>query len=155
LSLAVSPDTTHTLMKVEVRVPEWGAHAFSHFRPGSRAAHSYQKPKQRGGIATDYISSGARLERQGKNLLFDELVAVINIDNLGVEGRPLLELFGSAGLITRIALGAVPGFATRHYLLSELVRGIEKYAPLTLRLVDDEATLLMSTLHIDYGRQDI
>jgi hypothetical protein len=21
-------------MKVEVRVPEWGAHAFTHFRPG-------------------------------------------------------------------------------------------------------------------------
>src|SRR5205807_1633677 len=74
LSLAVAPDTTHTLMKVEVRVPEWGAHAFTHFRPGVRAAHSYQRPKQRGGIATDYICSGARLERQGKSLLFDELI---------------------------------------------------------------------------------
>jgi hypothetical protein len=155
LSLPVFPDTTHTLMKVEVRVPEWGAHAFSHFRPGFRAARSYQKAKQRGGIATDYISAGARLERQGKNLLFDELIAVINIDSNGLEGRPSLELFGSTGLITRVGLGAVPGFAARHYLLSELVPGGEKHGPLTLRLLDEQATLLMSTLHVDYGRRDI
>jgi hypothetical protein len=155
LSLAVSPDTTHTLMKVEVRVPEWGAHAFTHFRPGVRAAHSYQRPKQRGGIATDYISSGGRLELQGKNLLFDELIAVINIDDQGLEGRPLLELFGATGLVARIPLGSVPAFACRHYLLSELAAGISKNGFLTLRLIDEQATLLMSTLHIDYGRRDI
>lgn len=155
LSLAVSPDTTHTLMKIEVRVPEWGAHAFSHFRPGFRAARSYQKPRQRGGVATDYISSGARLERNGTGLLLDELIAIINIDDKGLEGRPSLELFGPTGLRARIALGAVPGFACRHYLLSELVAGISENGPLTLRLVDEQATLLMSTLHIDHGRRDI
>ena len=155
LSLAVSPDTTHTLMKVEVRVPEWGAHAFTHFRPGVRAAHSYQRPKQRGGIATDYISSGGRLERQGPNLLFDELIAVINIDDQGLEGHPLLELFGATGLIAQIPLGSVPPFACRHYLLSELADGISKNGLLTLRLIDAQATLLMSTVHIDYRRRDI
>ena len=155
LSLAVSPDTTHTLMKMEVRVPEWGAHAFTHFRPGFRAARSYQKPKQRGGIATDYIASGARLERQGKTVLLDVLMGVLNIDSQGIQGRPVLELFGGQGLLTQITLGAIPGFAGRHYLLSELAPDIDKYGPFTLRLIDEEATLLMSIVHIDHGRRDI
>ncbi|MGH9969360.1 MAG: hypothetical protein ACREBG_16385 [Pyrinomonadaceae bacterium] len=155
ISLAVHPDTTHTLMKVEVRVPEWGAHAFTHFRPGLQSARHYQKPKQRGGIVTDYITSGARLERRGNELFFDELIAVINIDDRGIEGQPVLELFGSSGLLTRIALGSVPGFACRHYLLSDLDPGVSKYGPLTLRLLDEEAALLMSILHIDYVRRDI
>lgn len=155
VSVAVSPDTTHTLLKVEVRVPEWGAHAFTHFRPGLRAARLYQKPKQRGGLATDYIGSGARLERQGKDLLFDEVIAVINIDDKGLEGRPSLELFGSTGLVARVPLGVLPGFACRHYLLSELLPGISRKGVLTLRLLDAQATLLMSTVHIDYRRRDI
>lgn len=155
VSLAVNPDITHTLMKVEVRVPEWGAHAFTHFRPGLNSARAYQKPKQRGGIVTDYITSGARLERRGNELLLDELIAVINIDGQGIEGRPTLELFGSSGLLTRIALGSVPGFACRHYLLSEIIPSVTKYGPLTLRLVDEQAALLMSILHIDYVRRDI
>jgi len=155
LSLAVSPDTTHTLMKMEVRVPEWKAHAFTHLRPGFRSARSYQKPKQRGGLATDYIASGAQLERRENALLLDELICVLNIDGQGIEGRPVLELFGPTGLISRLTLGAVPGFAGRQYLLSELAPGINKYGPLTLRLVDQETTLLMSILHIDYLRRDI
>ncbi len=155
ISLAVTPDITHTLMKIEVRVPEWEAHAFTHFRPGLHSARSYQKAKQRGGVVTDYITSGARLERRGKELLFDELIAVVNIDDKGLEGRPVLEMFGSSGLLTRIALGSVPGFACRHYLLSELASGVSQDGPLTLRLVDEEAALLMSILHIDYVRRDI
>ena len=67
----------------------------------------------------------------------------------------MLELFGAAGLLSRIDLGAVPGFAVRHYLLSELAPGVNKYGPFTLRLVDEEATLLMSILHIDHVRRDI
>ena len=155
LALAVSPDTTHTLMKVEVRVPEWGAHAFTHFRPGLNSARGYQRPKQRGGIATDYVTSGARLERRGATLLFDELIGVMNIDDRGIEGQPQLEVFGASGLLTRVPLGAVPSFACRHYLLSELAPGIGAHGLLTLRLVDPQATLLMSILHIDYGRRDI
>lgn len=155
LSLAVAPDSTHTLMKVEVLVPEWGAHAFTHFRPGIRSARSYQEPKQRGGLATDYITSGARLERGGKAILFDELIGVMNIDDRGLEGRPVLEVFGSKGLLARIRLGSLPGFACRHYLLSDLIGGDVNLWPLSLRLVDEQAVLLMSTLHIDHLRHDI
>lgn len=97
----------------------------------------------------------SHLRNINQNLVFDELIAIINIDREGIEGRPWLELFGPSGLITRIELGAVPGLACRHYLLSELAPGVEKYGPLTLRLVDEVATLLMSTLHFDHGRQDI
>jgi len=155
LALAVNPDTTHTLMKIEVRVPEWGAHAFTHLRPGLRSARGYQKPDQRGGIATDYVTSGARLEQRGNEFIFDELIGVMNIDDKGVEGQPQLEVFGYSGLLTRVALGTVPGFACRHYLLSELAPAIGKHGLLTLRLVDTQATLLMSILHIDRGRRDI
>jgi hypothetical protein len=153
LSLAVTPNTNHTLMKVEMLVAEWGAHAFTHFRPGIYNARAYQKPKQRGGLATDYIASGARLEKNGNKISRDEIMGVMNID--GVSGNPTLEIFTSRGLITRIKLGAVAGFACRHYLLSELLSGKIEPNDLSLRLVDEQATLLMSVLHLDYVRRDI
>jgi hypothetical protein len=155
LSLAVAPDTTHTLTKVEVRVPEWGAHAFTHFRPGLQSARGYQKPKQRDGIATDYVTSGARLELVAGGPVYDELIGVMNIDDRGIEGQPVLEIFGSSGLITRVTLGSVPSHAARHYLLSELVPKPGKLGLLTLRLVDAKATLLMSIVHLDYVRRDL
>jgi hypothetical protein len=151
LAVAVSPDTTHTLLKVEVRVPEWNAHAFTHFRPGLRSARSYQKPKERGGLATDYITAGARLMPNQ----FDEILGVINIDDQGIEGEPTLEVFTSRGLVARAKLGAIPPFACRHFLLSELVKEQFKSETLNLRLVDERATLLMSTLHLDYTRRDL
>src|SRR5205085_1372969 len=39
LSLPISPTSNHTLMKVELRVAEWSAFAFTHFRPGLASAH--------------------------------------------------------------------------------------------------------------------
>ena len=155
LSLALAPDSTHTLMKVEINVPEWGAHAFTHFRPGIRAARSYQKPKQRGSLVTDYISSGARLQWRNGKRLFDEIVAVMNIDDRNIQGNPRLELFDARGFIRRVELETIPGFATRHYLLSELIKAPVEPATLTLRLVDEQASLLMSTIHLDYTRRDI
>jgi hypothetical protein len=155
LSLAIAPDSTHTLMKVEIQVPEWGAHAFTHFRPGLRAARGYQKPKQRGGLATDYIISGAHVERLDDRVLFDELIGIINIDDQGVAGEPLLELFNVRGLVTRIQLGPMPGFSTRHYLLSNLIKEPIGSAPVSVRLVDEQATLLMSAVHLDYVRRDL
>jgi hypothetical protein len=155
LGVAVSPDTTHTLLKVEVRVAEWGAFAFTHFRPGLRSARSYQKPKQRGGLATDYIVSGARLVRSKNSAQLDELITVLNIDDQGLEAHPVVELFGARGLITRIQLGAVVPFACRHFLLSKLIEGEANHETLTLRLVDERATLLMSAVHLDYGQRDI
>jgi len=155
LGLAVSPDTTHTLQKVEVRVAEWGAHAFTHFRPGLRSARMYQKPSQRGGLATDYIVSGARLVRTKSGILSDEVIGAINIGDKGTEARPVLELFGSKGLIKRIQLPVIPGFACRHFLLSDLAPGEVETDILTIRMVDEQATLLMSAVHLDYRKRDI
>ena len=155
LAVAVAPDTNHTLLKVEVRVAEWGAYAFTHFRPGLRSARSYQKPKERGGLATDYIASGARVVKTKTAIQADELIGVINIDDQGLEASPQLELFGSRGLVKRIPLGAIPPFACRHFLLSELLAGEVSYEPLSLRLTDPRATLLMSVMHIDHQRRDI
>ena len=155
LAVAVAPDTNHTLLKVEVRVAEWGAYAFTHFRPGLRSARSYQKPKERGGLATDYIASGARVVKSKTAIQFDELIGVINIDDQGLEASPTLELFGSRGLVKRIPLGMIPPFACRHFLISELLAGEVSYEALSLRLTDPRATLLMSVLHIDHQRRDI
>ena len=155
LSLALTPTTNHTLMKVEVSVKEWEAHAFTHFRPGLQSARGYQNSKPRGSLATDYIACGARLERSGTRIVRDEVIAVINIDDKGIAGRPTLEVFAAGGLLGRIELGEVPSFACRHYLLSELSSEKIGGHDLTLRLVDERATLLMSVVHLDYMRRDL
>jgi hypothetical protein len=155
LSLAVAPTTNHTLMKIETSVKEWGAHAFTHFRPGLQSARGYQASSPRGGLATDYIASGARVEKTGNRIVRDEVIGVMNIDDKGVSGRPALEIFTSSGLLTRIDLGEVPAFACRHYLLSELSSGKIGPHDLSLRLVDERATLLMSVVHLDYVRRDL
>jgi hypothetical protein len=155
LSLAVAPTTNHTLMKVETSVKEWGAHAFTHFRPGLQSARGYQASAPRGGLATDYIASGARVERNRGKIVRDEVIGVMNIDDRGIIGRPALEVFTSGGLLTRIELGEVPSFASRHYLLSELSSGKIGPHDLSLRLVDERATLLMSIVHLDYVRRDL
>jgi hypothetical protein len=155
LSLAVAPMTNHTLMKIETSVKEWGAHAFTHFRPGLKSARGYQAAPPRGGLATDYIASGARVERNGNRMVRDEVIGVMNIDDKGISGRPTLEIFTSSGLLTRIDLGDVPGFACHHYLLSELSSGKIGPHDLSLRLVDEQATLLMSVVHLDYVRRDL
>lgn len=155
LSLAITPLSNHTLMKVEVTAVEWNATAFTHFRPGLAAARAYQKPATRAGLATDYIVAGAAVVIKSGKVKRDEIVAVINIDNKNIAGNPTLEVFSSRGLAARVRLGEIPAFSCRHYLLSELLS--EKIAPndLSLRLVDEQATLLMSVLHIDYERRDI
>jgi hypothetical protein len=155
LSLAVAPTTNHTLMKVEMSVREWGAHAFTHFRPGLQSARGYQTPKPRAGLATDYIVSSAQVVQSAKQTTRDEVIGVINIDDKGITGHPALEVFDAGGLLTRIELGEVPAFGCRHYLLSELSSGKIGSADLTLRLVDDHATLLMSVVHLDYARRDL
>jgi hypothetical protein len=155
LSLPISPMSNHTLMKVEVRVKEWGAHAFTHFRPGLAASRAYQKPAQRGRLATDYITSGARLEKKKSKIVRDEIICVINIDDKSISGRPVLEVFSPKGLVTKVPLGDVPAFACRQYLLSDLLTGPIEAADLSLRLVDEQCTILMSIVHIDHARRDI
>jgi hypothetical protein len=88
-------------------------------------------------------------------MIRDEIIAVINIDDKSIAGNPILEIFTSAGLTTRVRLGEVPAFSCRHYLLSTLLSGKIGANDLSLRLVDDQATLLMSVLHIDYQRRGI
>jgi hypothetical protein len=155
LSLAITPLSNHTLMKVEIVAAEWDATTFTHFRPGLAAARAYQKPPARAGLATDYIVAGARLSAKTGKVTCDEVVAVINIDNKSIAGNPTLEVFSSRGLVTRVRLGEVPAFACRHYLLSELLSERMESADLSLRLVDEQATLLMSVLHLDYERRDV
>jgi hypothetical protein len=155
LSLAITPLSNHTLMKVEVAVSEWNARAFTHFRPGLAAARSYQKPVSRSGLGTDYIVAGACLSARENKMVRDEIIAVINIDDKSIAGNPTLEIFTSAGLAARVRLGEVPAFSCRHYLLSSLLSGKIGANDLSLRLVDEQATLLMSVLHLDYQRRDI
>jgi hypothetical protein len=155
LGLAITPNSNHTLMKVEITVREWGASAFTHFRPGLRSARSYQLPEHRGGIATDYVASGARLESKANKILRDEIIGIINIDDKMTTGNPSLEIFDSSGFVGRVKLGQVPAFSCRHYVLSELLSGKTPATDLTLRLVDETAILLMSIVHLDYGRRDI
>jgi len=155
LSLAITPPTNHTLMKVEALVVEWNATAFTHFRPGLAAARAYQKPPMRGGLRTDYIVSGARLTVKSGRKLRDEVIGVINIDDQAISGNPMLEVFSSAGFATRVKLGTLPPFSCRHYLLSTLLSEKIPSQDLSLRLVDEQATLLMSVLHLDYERRDV
>ncbi len=155
LALPISPLANHTLMKAEVRVAEWNAYAFTHFRPGLRAARAYRKPAQREALATDYITSGARVERKGSDVLRDEIVCILNIDDTGIAGLPSLEIFGNNGLLAKVELGEIPGFACRHFLLSQLVGDKIDGKELSLRLVDDEAVMLMSVVHVDHIRKDI
>ncbi|HSE33667.1 MAG TPA: hypothetical protein VLA93_18995 [Pyrinomonadaceae bacterium] len=155
LCLPVAPDTAHTFMKVEVRVPEWEAHAFTHFRPGLRSARSYQKPQQRGGLMTDYLTAGARLQRRGEQILCDEFIGIINIDDRAVAGKPVLEVFGPKGLLKRVQLKSIAPFGCSHFLLSALLPESSYPFPLTMRLVDESATVLMSTVHLDYVRRDL
>lgn len=155
LSLAITPLSNHTLMKVEVVATEWNARAFTHFRPGLAAARAYQKPPSRAGLGTDYIVAGACLSANENKIVRDEIIAVINIDDKSIAGNPTLEIFTSTGLATRVRLGEVPAYSCRHYLLSALLSGKIGTNDLSLRLVDDQATLLMSVLHLDYERRDI
>src|SRR4029453_7043458 len=107
LSLAITPISNHTLMKVEVKATEWNASTFTHFRPGLAAARSYQKPLVREGLGTDYIVSGGCFKTKKNKIVRDEIIAVINIDDKAISGNPTLEIFTSNGLAKRIKLGAV------------------------------------------------
>jgi hypothetical protein len=155
LGVAVAPDISHTMLKLELRVPEWNAFAFTHFRPGLRSARNYQRPAQRGGLATDYIVSGAHLLRQQAKVILDEIIGIINIDDQGIEDNPVIEVFGASGLLHRLTVGNIPAFSCRHFLLSELLKTDSLSGTLSLRLVAQKATLLMSVIHLDYERRDL
>jgi hypothetical protein len=155
LSLAVAPNTNHTLMKVEISVAEWNTQAFTHFRPGLRSARNYQQSKPRGGIATDYIACGARVERASGKIQRDEIINIVNIDDKAIPGHPVLQVFSTSGLLDTIKLNDIPAFGSSHVVLSDRLAKSAEQKDLSLRLIDDQTTLLMSVLHIDYARRDI
>ncbi|MEW6129451.1 MAG: hypothetical protein AB1757_20590 [Acidobacteriota bacterium] len=151
IGIAVSPQTSHVLNKTEVRVLNWNTGAFTHFRPGARGARALQKIAWRGGLASDYLITGANAT-PGVN---DSLLAVFNIDE-DKSGQPTLEVFNSTGIIAQKQLTSLPGLACRYVLLSDLfpqLRG--QRAPFTVRLMDERAVVILSALHIDYQRKDI
>jgi hypothetical protein len=155
IGLATSPQTSHVLMKVEVRIHNWGTAAFSHFRPGAKGARALQGIRGRDGLASDYVVSGVRVQRGAGGLETDCLIGVLNIERDTV-GEPTIEVFDSSGFVTQKRLSDLPGWACRHFLLSEVLPELEKRSgPLTLRLIDQKAVVIMSALHIDYKRRDV
>ncbi|HSE97471.1 MAG TPA: hypothetical protein VLD57_04320, partial [Blastocatellia bacterium] len=156
LGVAVSSRTSHVLNKVEVRVNNWGTSAFSHFRPGSRGARELQSIKSRGGLATDYIVTDARVRRSAAGVENDFLVAVFNIEE-DHAGSPTIEVFGGEGFIARRSLGSLPESACRYFLLSQLFPRLVESGPgpYTLRLIDESAVVTLSALHSDYKKRDV
>jgi hypothetical protein len=156
VAIASSLPTSHVLMKTEVRINNWGTSAFSHFRPGFLSARGLRGIKGRGGLTTDYVVAGVRLHRTVSARAKDALVAVFNMDE-DTPGRPSIEVFGTQGLITRRELDGIAGLACRYFLLSELFPDLcaKDEGPITLRLTDKNAAVIMSALHIDYGLWDV
>ena len=156
IGIGTSPQTSHVLIKIEVRVHNWNTSSFSHFRPGSRAARALQDIPGRAGLASDYVVSGARLKRTAISREADCLIGTLNIEE-NKSGEPTLEVFDSDGYVTSKKLGTIPGLACRHFLLSDLLPdlSLKGAGPLTLRLTDANAVVIMSALHIDYKRRDV
>ncbi len=156
--VATIPPTSHSLMKVEVRATNWGRAAFTHFRPGGAFHKKYRLATERGGLATDYIVSGCQVRGSAAARKRDCLLAVMNIEfEEDHTGAPRIQLFGASGLVAEKALGEFPPMACRHVLLSELFPDLqtEPERPMTLRMLDAGAMLVVSMIHIDYERRDI
>jgi hypothetical protein len=151
---AAIPKTSHSLNKIEVRAVNWGRVAFTHFRPGGAVAKSYRQVESRGGLASDYIVSGAHLIR-GKR---DCLLAIMNIEfEEDHTGTPTIQLFGPDGLAAERRLDDFPPLACRHLLLAELFPQLrsDPAHPFTVRMMVANAITIVSALHIDYERRDI
>jgi hypothetical protein len=155
---ATIPKTSHSLNKVEVRAVNWGRVAMTHFRPGGAVAKSYRQVDRRGGLASDYIVSGAHVIGGARDRKRDCLLAIMNIefedDNTGT---PIVQVFGPQGLAGEKRLADFPPLACRHLLLSDLFPGLQSDPahPFTLRMQVANALMVVSALHIDYERRDI
>ncbi|HEV8385941.1 MAG TPA: hypothetical protein VGQ11_13810 [Candidatus Acidoferrales bacterium] len=156
--VATIPKTSHSLLKVEVRAVNWGRVAFTHFRPGGKSAESYRLADDRGGVATDYIVTDCQVQGPREKRKRDALLAVMNIEfEEKHTGSPRIQLFGPSGLIAEKSLGEFAPLACRHFVLSELFPGVETETgrPCTVRLLDGNAIMIVSALHVDYERRDI
>jgi hypothetical protein len=155
---AAIPKTSHSLNKIELRAVNWGRVAMTHFRPGGAVAKSYRQVDQRGGLASDYIVSGAHVIGGPEARKRDCLLAVMNIEfEDDRTGSPLLQAFGPQGLAAEKSLGDFPPLACRHLLLSSLFPELrsDPAHPFTLRMQAANALMVVSALHIDYERRDI
>jgi hypothetical protein len=155
IGIATSPQTSHVLMKVEVRIHNWATAAFSHFRPGARSGRMLEGVRGRGGLASDYIVTGARLLPASEQMEADSLLGVFNLDQ-NIAGDPVIEAFNKDGFLARKSLGEIPGWGCRHILLSSLFPELvsKGAGPMTLRLYDRRAVVILSAMHIDYKRRD-
>ncbi|HWD00736.1 MAG TPA: hypothetical protein VG456_28465 [Candidatus Sulfopaludibacter sp.] len=151
---ACIPKTSHSLNKIEVRAVNWGRVALTHFRPGGAVAKGYRQVESRGGLASDYIVSGAHIIAQKR----DCLLALMNIEfEDDFTGTPRLQVFGPSGLVAEKQLSDFPPLACRHFLLSELFPGIQSDPahPFTIRMQVPNALMIVSALHLDYTKRDI
>ena len=155
---ATIPKTSHSLNKIELRAVNWGRVAMTHFRPGGAIAKAYRQVEQRGGLASDYIVSGAHVIGTAQSRKRDCLIAIMNIEfEDDFTGTPLLQVFGPQGLAGERKLGDFPPLACRHLLLSDLFPNLQSDPahPFTLRMQAANALMIVSALHIDYDRRDI
>jgi hypothetical protein len=156
--VATIPATSHSLQKVEVMAKEWGRVAFTHFRPGGNTAKAYKDAAGRGGLASDYIVSGAHIIGSAANRKRDCVLALMNIE-FGDDrtGAPKLQLFGPQGLAAEKQLGDFPPLACRHLVLSELFPGVQSDPahPFTVRMQVTSAMMVVSAVHLDYERRDL
>ena len=156
--VATIPKTSHSLNKIEVHAVNWGRVAMTHFRPGGAVAKSYRQVEQRGGLASDYIVSGAHIIGGATDRKRDCVLAIMNIefeeDNTGT---PEIEVFGPNGIVGTRQLSDFPPLACRHLLLSELFPSLQSDPahPFTVRMQVPNAMMVVSALHIDYERKDI
>lgn len=158
LALATSPETNHSLMKVQVAVKEWNSFALSHFRPGSRLARPLQTIEARGGLASDYLVTGIRVEGEDAQPRSDSLLAFYNIEfEEERSGSAQLQLFGAQGLIKEAKLGSLPPLGSRHIWVSQLFPGIRSSAGevWTLRMTDEAATVVVSAIHFDFQHRQL
>lgn len=155
---ATIPKTSHSLNKIELRAVNWGRVAMTHFRPGGAVAKGYRQVDQRGGLASDYIVSGAHVIGGAQSRKRDCLLAVMNIEfEDDRTDSPLLQVFGPQGLAGEKKLGDFAPLACRHLLLSTLFPELQSDPahPFTLRMMAPNAIMIVSALHIDFERRDI
>lgn len=158
LGVGTIPKTSHSLLKAEVHVTEWSRSAFTHFRPGGTTAKNYRTVDGRGGVATDYIVTDCQIVGRPGSRKRDSILCVMNIEfQNDITGAPKLQLFGPSGLIAEKSIGEFKPLACRHLLVSEIFPEIQTEVghPVTVRMTDENALMIVSAVHLDYDRRDL
>ncbi len=158
LGIGTIPKTSHSLLKAEVHVKEWNRSAFTHFRPGGQTSRNYRTVDGRGGLATDYIVTDCQVVGRPGARKRDSVLAIMNIEFQEEHvGTPKLQLFGPSGLIAEKSVGEFKPLACRHLLLSEIFPEVQTEVghPTTVRMMDQNAMMIVSAVHLDYDRRDL